>query len=71
VRRRKLLSVSPLSIEMHSYKQQNFNLLREESEGYAKLVTELISNLGPAHDPATALPTESYASSLSLQRAFR
>ena len=27
---------------MHfSYKQQKFNLLREESEGYAKLVTEL------------------------------
>lgn len=24
-----------------SYKQQKFNLLREESEGYAKLVTEL------------------------------
>ena len=26
---------------MSSYKQQKFNLLREESEGYAKLVTEL------------------------------
>lgn len=24
-----------------SYKQQKFNLVREESEGYAKLVTEL------------------------------
>ena len=24
-----------------SYKQQKFNLLREESEGYAKLITEL------------------------------
>lgn len=24
-----------------SYKQQKYNLLREESEGYAKLVTEL------------------------------
>ena len=24
-----------------SYKQQKFNLLREENEGYAKLVTEL------------------------------
>ena len=24
-----------------SYKQQKFNLLREESEGYAKLMTEL------------------------------
>jgi len=26
---------------LFSYKQQKFNLLREESEGYAKLVTEL------------------------------
>lgn len=25
----------------YSYKQQKFNLLREETEGYAKLVTEL------------------------------
>ncbi len=25
-----------------SYKQQKFNLLREESEGYAKVVTELM-----------------------------
>jgi THO complex subunit 2 len=24
-----------------SYKQQKFNLLREESEGYSKLITEL------------------------------
>ena len=27
-----------------SYKQQKFNLLREESEGYAKLITELIQD---------------------------
>ena len=26
---------------MLSYKQQKFNLFREENEGYAKLVTEL------------------------------
>jgi THO complex subunit 2 N-terminus len=26
---------------LFSYKQQKFNLLREESEGYAKLITEL------------------------------
>jgi len=26
---------------MFSYKQQKFNLLREESEGFAKLITEL------------------------------
>jgi len=28
-----------------SYKQQKFNLLREESEGYAKLITELIQDV--------------------------
>ena len=28
-------------VSVLSYKQQKFNLLREESEGYAKLVTEL------------------------------
>ena len=33
---------------MSSYKQQKFNLLREESEGYAKLVTEL--NQDVSHD---------------------
>lgn len=26
---------------MSSYKQQKFNLYREESEGYSKLITEL------------------------------
>lgn len=26
---------------LHSYKQRRFNLFREESEGYAKLITEL------------------------------
>ncbi len=28
----------------HSYKQQKFNLLREESEGFAKTITELNQN---------------------------
>lgn len=28
-----------------SYKQQKFNLLREENEGYAKLITELGQDL--------------------------
>lgn len=28
-------------ITAYSYKQQKFNLLREESEGYSKLITEL------------------------------
>jgi len=33
----------------YSYKQQKFNLLREESEGYAKLITEL------SQDPSASL----------------
>ena len=33
---------------IYSYKQQKFNLLREESEGYAKLITEL--NQDVSHD---------------------
>lgn len=45
-----------------SYKQNKFNLLREQSEGYSKLVAELTSNLGPAHSPVTGRPMESYAS---------
>lgn len=40
------------------YKQQKFNLLREESEGYSKLSLELASSMGPAHDARTALPIE-------------
>lgn len=43
-----------------SYKQNKFNLLREQSEGYSKLTAELTSNLGPAHSSATGCPTESY-----------
>ncbi|GAA5910057.1 uncharacterized protein JCM6883_000540 [Sporobolomyces salmoneus] len=40
------------------YKQQKFNLLREESEGYAKLVVELLGNMGPPHDVMTAKSRE-------------
>ncbi|KAI0729395.1 transcription factor/nuclear export subunit protein 2-domain-containing protein [Fomitopsis betulina] len=40
------------------YKQNKFNLLREQSEGYSKLVTELTSYLGPPHSPSTGHPTE-------------
>ncbi|KAJ7067990.1 transcription factor/nuclear export subunit protein 2-domain-containing protein [Mycena amicta] len=43
------------------YKQNKFNLLREQSEGYSKLTAELTSSLGPAHSSATGLPAESYA----------
>lgn len=43
---------------MISYKQNKFNLLREQSEGYTKLSTELIQSMGPAHLSSTALPAE-------------
>ncbi|KAF9534975.1 transcription factor/nuclear export subunit protein 2-domain-containing protein [Crepidotus variabilis] len=42
------------------YKQNKFNLLREQSEGYSKLVVELTSSLGPPHSPSTGRPAESY-----------
>lgn len=41
-------TAAALTIPLHlscSYKQQKFNLLREENEGYAKLVTELGQDL--------------------------
>jgi len=44
-----------------SYKQNKFNLLREQSEGYSKLIVELTSNLGPAHSSQNGRPTEPYA----------
>ncbi|KAI0254213.1 transcription factor/nuclear export subunit protein 2-domain-containing protein [Lactifluus subvellereus] len=40
------------------YKQNKFNLLREQSEGFSKLITEVTSALPPPHSPATALPLE-------------
>lgn len=45
----------------HSYKQQKFNLLREESEGFSKLVVELLSNMGPAHSAVDGRSVESEA----------
>ena len=48
------------STVVNSYKQNKFNLLREQSEGYSKLTTELTSSLGPAHSSATARPIEPY-----------
>ncbi len=42
----------------HSYKQNKFNLLREQSEGFSKLVTEVTSALPAPHSPATGLPLE-------------
>ena len=35
------VSMATVSCLFSSYKQQKFNLLREESEGYSKLITEL------------------------------
>ncbi|CAH7666345.1 transcription factor/nuclear export subunit protein 2-domain-containing protein, partial [Phakopsora pachyrhizi] len=40
------------------YKQQRFNLLREESEGYSHLATELISDMGPGQN-VQLIPSES------------
>lgn len=45
-------------IVYRSYKQNKFNLLREESEGYSKLTAEITSNLGPPHSASTGLPSE-------------
>ncbi|PFH52601.1 hypothetical protein AMATHDRAFT_74079 [Amanita thiersii Skay4041] len=42
------------------YKQNKFNLLREQSEGYSKLIVELTSNLGPPHSSSDARPAESW-----------
>lgn len=35
-----------------SYKQRRFNLFREESEGYAKLITELNQDFGASSSVA-------------------
>jgi len=40
------------------YKQNKFNLLREQMEGYTKLVSEVSGCLGPPHDSATGLSIE-------------
>jgi THO complex subunit 2 len=55
----------PLAIPMvpcvFSYKQTRYNLLREQSEGYSKLVTELYQSVGSAHDASTGQPVETRA----------
>lgn len=55
--------VSPSSplINQLSYKQNKFNLLREQSEGYSKLIVELSSSLGPSHSPQNGRPVEPYS----------
>ncbi|KAL0063115.1 THO2 plays a role in transcriptional elongation [Marasmius tenuissimus] len=50
------------------YKQNKFNLLREQSEGYSKLTVELTSNLGPAHASGTGRPLETFESILERAR---
>ncbi|TFK29236.1 hypothetical protein FA15DRAFT_664153 [Coprinopsis marcescibilis] len=40
------------------YKQNKFNLLREQSEGYSKLITEITSSMGPPHSTQTGLPAD-------------
>ncbi|KAI6047038.1 transcription factor/nuclear export subunit protein 2-domain-containing protein [Pisolithus marmoratus] len=51
------------------YKQNKFNLLREQTEGYSKLTVELSSSLGPPHSALDARPTESFASIQERARA--
>ncbi|KAJ3723327.1 transcription factor/nuclear export subunit protein 2-domain-containing protein [Lentinula raphanica] len=51
------------------YKQNKFNLLREQSEGYSKLTVELTSALGIGHLPSTGRPPESYDSISNRARA--
>lgn len=52
-----------------SYKQNKFNLLREQTEGYSKLTVELTSSLGPPHSSVDARPAESFASIHERARA--
>jgi THO complex subunit 2 N-terminus len=56
-----VIAIFKLSLKctFQSYKQNKFNLLREQSEGYSKLTVELTSSLGPPHSSLTGRPTES------------
>lgn len=47
-----------VGISNFSYKQNKFNLLREQSEGYSKLTTEVTSSLGPPHSTSDGAPVE-------------
>ncbi|SJX65137.1 related to RLR1-Subunit of the THO complex [Sporisorium reilianum f. sp. reilianum] len=44
------------------FKQQKFNLLREENEGYTALITEIVTNLGPSVIPIRCQQTSPAAS---------
>lgn len=56
-------------IHLLSYKQNKFNLLREQTEGYGKLTVELTSSLGAPHSSVDARPTETFASIQERARA--
>jgi len=49
-----------LKFQFNSYKQNKFNLLREQSKGYSKLLVELTSS--HLHTRPNARSVESYAS---------
>ena len=49
-----LLSVL-MCVFLCSYKQQKFNLLREESEGYAKLIVELNQEMASSVTPQAVI----------------
>lgn len=53
-------AIALIGVIQSSYKQNKFNLLREQSEGYSKLIVELTGNLGPPHSSQTGRPVESY-----------
>ncbi len=58
-----------ISLSSFSYKQNKFNLLREQSEGYTKLSTDLVSALGPAHSPTSGYPVDSASALESRARS--
>ncbi|KAL9092726.1 MAG: hypothetical protein Q9159_000624 [Coniocarpon cinnabarinum] len=51
------------------YKQSNYNLLREETEGYSKLITELFS-VGQEPDPTSDTAYETFENMKALIGAF-
>jgi len=52
------------------YRQENFNLLREESEGYAKLITEYFNTANEATRDPTTSASEAFERVTALVGAF-
>ncbi|KAI0032028.1 transcription factor/nuclear export subunit protein 2-domain-containing protein, partial [Vararia minispora EC-137] len=50
------------------YKQNKYNLLREQSEGFSKLLAEITSSLPPSHPTTTGRPQESKEAMLERVR---